>query len=116
MSKMKQIQFKYINKSATINIAYRPHITSRKAQYYTRYMPQIIDKNVLWGWVGNHIAPYDISEKCKIVSMGIDDACVISEVLDLPLVITIVEYCNISDKTEIEEVFFWRSSKISHKV
>ena len=110
------INFRYINKNTRLYLAYRPAPSSRKHQYLTRYIPQVSDKNVLWGWVVDNIAPYDISEKCVIKSIDLTEACSLATVLDMPLVVSIVEYCDMYDKSVVEEVFFWRTQKISQKV
>jgi len=112
----KNINFRYIDMNTPIKIAMRNAPSSRKHQYYTRYMPQISTYNVLWGWTNDTITPYDISERCSIIDLTVKEACTISSVLNIPLVISINEFCNINEKSLIEEVYFWRTPKISQKV
>jgi len=102
------VAYRYINKNTRIHLIVKPAVSSRNYQYFTRFLPSVsTHTNMLWGWVGTEYMP-DIQDS-EIVTHSIEDVKNICDVLSLPLIVSIVEYCNIEDKSIVEEIYFWRT-------
>ena len=101
--------FRYINKSTTIYLAVRPRPSSRDFQFYTRYIPEISrETNLLYGWTDAHPSAYEIDERCNVIECNVTTARIIADTIQIPLVVSMREYCNIDDGAHVEEVYYYR--------
>jgi hypothetical protein len=106
------IAYRYINKQSTIHLAARPGPSSRDFTFYTRYIPQISkESNVLYGWVNTIPHASEIDESCNVIKCDIDTARIVADVIHIPLVVHIREYCNLEDQEHIIEVYLYMTRR-----
>ncbi len=106
--------FRYIKETTTIYLLVKPAASSRNVQYYSRFHAALSPqgRHALFGFTNLHdVKQTRADHAANIITVNVSDAKVIANNLNMPLVIELVSYCDLDDKSTVEEIYFWKSPK-----
>jgi len=105
--------YRYLKDTTSIYLLVKPALTSRHTQYYTRYKGSLnpIGRHALYGFMNKReVELARVDHAANIFSTDLGDAKLIAHNLNMPLVIELSSYCELDDRSLVEEIFFWRST------
>jgi len=111
--KIQTLNYRYLKDTQTIHLLMKPAATSRHIQYYTRYKPTLPPhgRYALYGFINKReVDIARVEHSANILTLDIGDAKLIANNLNIPLVVEVSSYCNLDDKSQVDEVFFYRCS------
>ena len=107
-----KIHYKYLDNDTSVYLLYRPAPSSRNISYYTQNVKGITNNsNVLKCYLDLSLTKNMIVEQnANILRLDLKQAKDIASSLKIPLVVNIYCYCNIVDREEIQEIFYWNNN------
>ena len=112
-SKTHTLNYRYLKDTDKIHLLVKPAATSRHIQYYTRYKHALPPhgRYALYGFTNKReVDIARVEHNANVLQIDVGDAKLIANNLNIPLVVELLSYCNLDDKSEVDEVFFYRSS------